>query len=212
MCVSFFVFGSYTARCRLGSLDREELRRRVARALLAEVRVLERPHRRGDPHAAALVEHRVVDVVLAGPDDVAAPVRRRLHHRRRRRRRVRIADGQRHLADRVAHRIEHRQVVGAQLEGAVDQAVGVERRIAPIGRDRVVQVGLRVGPVPLGDDDVALEALRPRRRGRHFARGDAIGPVREQRERAIAAELSEAADHLRARLPGLQAPLPRRRR
>ena len=58
--------------------------------------------------------------------DFLAPVRRRRRHLRRGRRRVRIAHRQRDLADRVRHRIEHRQVVGAQLERAVEQAVGVD--------------------------------------------------------------------------------------
>ena len=59
-----------------------------------------------------------------------------------------IADRQRYLAHRVPDRIEHRQVVGAQLERAIHRPVGVDGRIAPVGRDHVVQVGLRIRPVP----------------------------------------------------------------
>ena len=40
MCVSFFVFGSYTASCRPERCEREQLRRRMARALLAEGRIV----------------------------------------------------------------------------------------------------------------------------------------------------------------------------
>ena len=59
-----------------------------------------------------------------------------------------------------------------------------------------MKVGLWIGPVPFCDDDVPLDALRPRRRGRHFARRDPIGPVREHRQRALATELTvEATGH-----------------
>ena len=79
---------------------------------------------------------------------------------------------------RVRPRIDHRHVVGARLERAVDRPVRVHGRIALVARDLVVQVRLRIGPVPHRDDDVALAALRARRRrGRQLAAGDAIGPV-----------------------------------
>ena len=55
------------------AIDRRELRRRMGRSGLAVVRVVERPDRRGDPHAALFVEHRVVDVVLARPDRPRCP-------------------------------------------------------------------------------------------------------------------------------------------
>ena len=46
-----------------------------------------------------------------------------------------------------------------------------------------------VGPVPLRDDDVALHALRPRRRlARILAGGDAIGPVGKRRDHTLPAE------------------------
>ena len=164
MCVSFFVFGSYIASWRPERVEREQLRRRMRRSRLAERRIVGRTHGRRDPHASLLVEHRVVDVVLARPERVVAPVRRRRAGRRTRRRLAsfgsRTVSGTR--LDRVVHRIEHGEIVGAQLERAVDQAVRVERRVAPVGRDVVVQVRLRIGPVPLGDDDVALDALRTR--------------------------------------------------
>ena len=159
----------------------------MARSLLAEIGVLRRTHGGRDPDAALLVEHRVVDVVLAGPDHFLAPVRRRRGHLRRRRRRVRIANRQLDLSRLVAVGIEHRQVVGAQFERAVDRPVRVERGIAAIGRDDIVEVGLRIGPVPHRDDDVALEALRARRRRRHLSLGacDRSSP-RRSRARAPA--------------------------
>ena len=90
-----------------GSRHREQLRRRMARSVFAEGRVVGRAHRRRDPNAPLLVEHRVVHVVLAGPEDFVAPIRRRLRHRRVRRLRVGIAHRQRYFARRVMDRIEN---------------------------------------------------------------------------------------------------------
>src|SRR5206468_2251710 len=75
-------------------------------------------------------------------------------------------------------------------------------------RHFIVEICLRVGPIPLRDHDVALQALRPRRFGRQLAAGDAIGPVGEHRERAVLAHRVEAAGHLRAGLSRLDATLP----
>ena len=111
-----------------------------------------------------------------------------VRHLRVGRRRVRIAHRQRNAAGRVLHRIEHRHVVGAQLERAVNRPVRIEPRVAAIGRHRIVQVRFRIGPVPLRDHDVALDAARARRRRRHFACRNAIGPVGEHLERAPPAE------------------------
>src|SRR5437867_10277483 len=65
-----------------GTSERKQLRRRMARPRLADVRVVGRAYRGSEPHATALIEHRVVHVGLAGPDDLAAPVWRRLRHAR----------------------------------------------------------------------------------------------------------------------------------
>ena len=188
---------------------RRQLRRGMRRPGLAVVRVVERAHRRRDPDASLLVQHRVVHVVLALPDRLAAPVRRRMRHRRRCRRCVGIAhcqfDGTRH----VLHRVEHRQVVGAQLERAVERAVGIDRRVAAIGRDDVVQIDFRVRPVPHRHDDVALGALRARRRRRKLAGVDAVGPIGELFQHAVLAELVQRAAHLRAGLARLHAAIPR---
>ena len=187
----------------------EELRRRVARALLALSGVRGGPDRRREPDPSLVIEHRIVHVVLAGPDHLVGPVRRRLRHRRAGRRRVRVADGQRHLARGVGDRIQHRHVVGAQFERAVNRPVGIDARIPPVGRHDVVQVGLGIGPVPLRDDHVPLDPLRPCGAGGSCTRTDPIGPIREHLQHARAAEIIERVAHLTARLSGLHAAIPR---
>ena len=193
------------------AIHREQLRRRMRRALLAERRIVGRTHGGGDPHATLLIDHRVVDVRLTGPQHGVAPVsRRRTGGRTGGDRRRGVAHGERHACHGVVHGIEHGQVVGAQLQRAVEQTVRVDARVAPVGRDDVVQVGLRIGPVPLGDDDVALDALRPTRRLRHLPGRDAVGPVGELLEHALVAELADGAHHLCAGLARLHAALPLR--
>ena len=84
----------------------------------------------------------------------------------------------------VLFRIEDRHHVGAVLGASRTLAVGIDRRVAPIRGDQVVQVMLVVEPIPGRDDDVALDALRPRRlRMGQLALGDAVRPVREVAER-----------------------------
>ena len=133
--------------------------------------IVRRPHRRRDPHAALLVEHRIVDVVAAGPDRLRCPSTATAAACRGD---VRGVFGSRTVS---CTRLvvwctgsSTGQVVGAELERPVDQTVGVHRRVAAVGRHLVVQVRLRIGPVPLRDDDVALDALRPRRRRRQLRR------------------------------------------
>ena len=106
-------------------------------------------------------------------------------------------------------RIEHRDEVGGVLDRAVDQAVGVERRLALVGRGDVVQVVLGIGEIPLRDDDVALAALRPRRlRGRQFAGRDAVGPVGVELERARRVDAADRGRHVVHGLAGQDAPRP----
>ena len=192
------------------ALEREELRRRVVRALAAELRILGRPDTRGEPDAALLVHHRIVDRGLAVPDRLLAPVGRRRHRKLFRRRRLRIAHRHPELRRRVGDGIEHRQKIGAFLRRAVDRPVGVDARVAPVGRDLVVEVILRAGPIPHADDDVALLALRSGRlRLGQLARGDAVRPVGVERQRPLGVEPADIGGHLRHRLAGLDAPLPR---
>jgi len=79
------------------------------------------------------------------------------------------------------HGVEDRNNVG-----------GVFRRAETAGHSRLtvglrlsveisfVQIMLVVGPIPCGDDDVALDALRPLRLViGQFALGDAVGPLGE---------------------------------
>ena len=193
----------------VGLLEREELRRGMGRPLPAEIRIGRRADARGEPHAAFLVEHRVVHAGLAVPDRLRPPVRRRQHGVLLRRGRGGIAHQHLHLRRLVVHRIEDREQIGALLRRPEDQAVGVDARIALVGRDLVVQVVLGPGPVPQRQDDVALDAVRTGRPGgRQLAGGDAIGPVGEQLQRARRAEPAEIRRHLQHRLAGLDAPLP----
>src|SRR5262249_31014873 len=94
---------------------------------------------------------------------------------------------------------------------AVDGAVRIDERIALVARDLVVQVHLRIGPVPHRHDDVALFALRSRRYGvRELAARDPIGPVGPHAERALAAHLREPRTHAAAAgLSRLNATIPR---
>ena len=69
---------------------------------------------------------------------------------------------------------------------------------------------LFVAPVPGGDDDVALEPLRPRRLGMgELALGYAIGPFRIVFDRDCGELARQNIDHQLARLPGLDAVHPR---
>ena len=114
---------------------------------------------------------------------------------------LRVEDRQFDLARRVLHRIDDRHEIGAELGRPVDQAVGVDGRIAPIGRDLVMQIRLGCRPVPQRDDDVAFDALRPRRLGRRqLAGGDAIGPLAEQLQRALRVEPADVRGHIGAGL------------
>ena len=72
-------------------LHREHFRRRMVRALLAEVRIGRRADARGEPDLALLVVHRIVRRGLAVPDHLLAPVGRRRQRIVLRRRRLRIA-------------------------------------------------------------------------------------------------------------------------
>ncbi len=108
-------------------------------------------------------------------------------------------------------RIDDGQVIAALFERSVDGAVGVHGRITLVARDLVVQIDLRIGPVPQRDDDVALPALRTRRSGgRQLSMGNAVGPVRIHRQRALTANLVEAGTHPAARLAGLESGDPTR--
>ena len=70
--------------------------------------------------------------------------------------------------------------------------------------------GLFCAPLPRRDDDVALDALRPRRLAlRQLALGDAVGPFAEILERHAAELSGNPVDHELAGLPGGDAAHPR---
>ena len=163
-----------------GTLHGSKLCRRKGGPRLAERRVVVGTDASGKPQAPALIEHGIVNRGVAVPDGLIAPHRRGIQ-RLRLARRIGIAILNLQLADRVVHRIEHRQIVAALLGRSVDQTVGVYLWIALVGGDLVVQISFRIGPVPLRDHHVALDALRPGRRlRRQLAVRDPGGPIAKQ--------------------------------
>ena len=100
-------------------------------------------------------------------------------------------------------------MVGGVFRRAVQQAVGIDRRVALVGRDQVVKILLLVAPIPGRHHDIALDPLRPRRLGdRQFALGDAVGPVAEIFQRHAGELARHRVDHQRRGLAGLDAPRP----
>src|SRR5690242_12994939 len=123
-----------------GTIEWKEPSRRMTRAFLAKRWIIRGTYRGGDPDAALLVHHRVVDVVLARPDGLGTPVDRwRAVVRSRGRLSGGIANSERHTSNGVVHWIEHRQIIRAQLRRAIDQTIRVQRRIASIRRYEIVQ-------------------------------------------------------------------------
>ncbi len=160
-------------------LHREQLRGRVIRTLAAERRRLLLADARRHPDAPVLIEHRIVHRGLAVPDHLAAPIGRRqprevARHREGPPRRIGVARRRLEIGHRMRLRIEDRKIVGGIFGRAVDRAPGIDSRVALVGRDLVMQVGLGIAPVPQRHHDVALDALRPLRlRRRQRAGGDA---------------------------------------
>ena len=64
-------------------------------------------------------------------------------------------------------------------------------------------------PLPHGQHQVALDPLGTRRGLRHLAGGDAVAPVGEHRQAAVAPEPVQHAAHLRAALPEGDPMVPR---
>ena len=153
----------------VGAVERKLHGRGVARALLAERRVVRHVARRREPDAALPVEHRVVVVGPAVPDVLLAPIGRGPQDLDRAgvagpERQRHVGRGRQHEVRRdVLHRIEDRHVVAGVLALPVHRPIGVDGRIAPVAGDQVMQILLVVVPVAQRDDDVALDTLRPRR-------------------------------------------------
>src|SRR2546427_461092 len=134
----------------------------MVRALFAEVRICRRTNPRGEPNPTFLVHHRVMVAGLAVPDRLLAPIGRGAHRRVLRGWRLRIAYRVFHFHCGVALRVEDWNEIRALLGGPVELAVSVDRGLAPIGRNLIVEVGRRPAPVPQGEHDIALDSLWPR--------------------------------------------------
>ena len=180
----------------------------MIRARPAPVGVVPAAHPGGDPHPAQFVQHGVVHVGPGIPDGFIAPIRGFRRGRTGDGARLGVHHGQWNLVQGVIDGVEHRQVVGAFFQGTVDFAIGVDGGVAPVGGDQVMEIGGGIGPVPLGDDHVALQSLGPRRRRRQFAGGDAVGPVGEHADGAFHSQAGQGADHGFSGLTGQDAARP----
>ena len=159
----------------------------MVRTFLAERRVIHAAHGGGEPEPALLVEHGVVVVGARVPQFFARPNRptapsasragmsgtQRFRH---------LGSAHRHLEERhfVRLRIEDRHVVGGIFRRAVQRAVGIDRRIAPVRRNQIVQIFVGRRPLPRSDRRCCARrlaaaaawpsAIRPWRRGRSSRR------------------------------------------
>ena len=198
------LLGVRIIHCRLaaGTFEREQFRRGIVRSCFAESRIARRPESGCKPHPPQFIEHRIVRIGLTVPDRLVSPIGR--GHENgviRGGGRVRIADGQLHLARCILRRIEDWREIRALLGRPVDQAVCVDGGISLVRGNLVMQVGCRGGPIPYQQDDIALDALRPwRRRRRQFTGGNPVRPIGKQRQGAIRVEPPDRIDHGAARL------------
>ncbi len=185
MCVSLLVLRIVDGEVPARAFDRRELRRWMRRSLLAERRIVGRPHGGRDPHAAAMVEHRIVHVVAAGPDRFAHPSTATVRHVRRGPRRVARRAPSTSLASpcdvpdrgqagsRRSTRARHRSGRWHSPSGCAGRSTPTSCRYAfGSAQSHCVITTLRSTPCGRGG------------RRRQLARGNAIGPVREHRERA----------------------------
>ena len=193
----------------LAARDWEVLRRRVIRAGPAPVGILGGPDQLGDPEAPLGVQHRVVGAVAPGGRLLRAPVGRRDQGGRAG---VRIAalghrdaGGHVHPHRAVGHRVRDREPRPAD---AVHGRVRIQVGVALVGGDLVVHHRHRVAPAPHRQDEVALLPPRARRRRRDLAGRDAIRPVGEQAQRALAPHPVQTGAHARSAAPDLHAVRP----
>src|SRR5262245_16573481 len=78
----------------------------------------------------------------------------------------------------MAQRVQHRDHIGALLWRTVDQAAGVQRGIAPVRADFIMEITLRARPIPDRDDQIALDPLWARGHdGGQLAGGYAVRPI-----------------------------------
>src|ERR1700680_3943600 len=114
-----------------------------------------------------------------------------------------------HLGCRVRFRVKDGNEIRAVLSRSVNLPVRVNPRIAPVGRDLIVEIGRGAAPVPQGDHDIPFDALWPLRlRERQLAGGDTIGPIGEEFERHVRIEPRDIACHERPSATGLNSPPP----
>src|SRR5215470_7678750 len=132
----------------------------MLRALLAKVRICGGAYTGGEPHPALLVYHRIVNAGMAVPNDLVPPIHRGALWQVRRRRRRWIPIGMLNPRGLVVNRVENRDPVSAFLGRPIDRTISIDRGIAIVGGDRVVQIGFVAAPIPQCDDDIALNALR----------------------------------------------------
>jgi hypothetical protein len=188
----------------------------MAGTLLAKVGIVGAADCRRQPDAALLVEHRVVIVHLRVPQLLLTPIRRGLQRlfdcgvsRSQRFWGVLIAHRGFEDADRVGLGIEYRQKVGGVFRRAEQRTVGIDGGMAAIRGDEIVEIGLRVGPLPARHHDIALSFLRARWLAvGQLALGDPIRPIPKIPERYPAQFTGERVHHERRRLPRLHAPHP----
>ena len=167
---------------------------------------------RGHPHAALAVDHGVVGVGrIVGrirPQPFVAPVERGADRLGEARGNgcARLAQGDVESRGAVLLLVENDELAVAGADGVIG-TVGVHRGVLLVGGDLVVHEGVVVAHVPQREDDVALDSLRARRRGRHLAGSDAIRPIGENVERTFALPGQERV-HGGTAGAGTEAPLP----
>src|SRR6202163_2305092 len=114
-----------------------------------------------------------------------------------------------HLGCRVRFRVQDGNEIRAVLSRCVNLPVRVNPRIAPVGRDLIVEIGCGAAPIPQRDHDIPLDALWPLGlRERQLAGGDSIGPIGEEFERNVRIEPRDVACHERPGATGLNSPRP----
>src|SRR5215467_4360554 len=173
--------GIIYSKLAAATLEWKQNRRRLVTPLLAEGRIVAGANSLRNPDSALFIKHRIVHISLTVPDGIVAPIGGRRHNLVIGARwRLWVTNGQFHLACRGTSRIEDREVIRAKLRSSIDPAVGIDGGIPLVGRDLVMEICFRVGPIPLGDNDVPLDTLRPGRRRRQFPSGNSIRPICEQ--------------------------------
>src|SRR5262245_43698381 len=104
-------------------------------------------------------------------------------------------------ADGVRLGIKYWQEISSVFRRAEQRTVGINGGIAAIRGDEIVEIGLRVGPFPARDHDIALGALRARWLAMwELALGDPIRPIAKILERYPTQIAGERVNHQWRRL------------